>query len=219
VKLLLPDVDVSELLALAASRRGPALFHRIDDHTIGCSIGDLSYLPLPQTRTRSMVALLTIELPPTVVYGEQFSVVLRQVETRPIFHEASVEMRRHVIGSFEFRIPVRKAETVVEEEERKLALLKYIKRGIPQDDPWAAVFKEYVGQVGARVDGFGGDSAAIPASPNGAPRDQPDGESCLQAAFEQLQEGLRTGDMEMVLGAIRAGENCLKCSRHNGRCR
>jgi hypothetical protein len=210
--LFLPDVDVSEILSLADARGGPKRFHKIDGHTIGCTIGDVSYLPLPQDRTTSMVALLTIELPSTVTYRQSFSITVRQVEGRAVFEDDITELRHRVIGSFVWQIPVQKADALLEEEERKLAVLRYLRSGIPKRDPWAAVFDNYVGQVAARVDGFGGDSAAIPASPNGAPGDQPDRGSCLQAAFAQLQEGMRTGDAAMVLGAIRAGERCLECS-------
>src|SRR5262249_41953415 len=92
--------------------------------------------------------------------------------------------------------------------ERKLAVLSYIQGAIPKDDPWAAVFTEYVTQVAARVDGFGGDSAAIPPSANGAPRDQPGETGCFQRAWEEFEEGLRAHDFRRVLGAIRAAGRC-----------
>jgi hypothetical protein len=159
-----------------------------------------------------MVALLTVELPSTVKYDQEFQVVLRQVETRLAIVEQSVEMRRRVIGSFELRVPVQKAAALVEEEERKFAVLQYIQGAIPKDDPWAAVFQKYVAQVAERVDGFGGDSATIPASPNGAPRDQKGDQNCLLVAWHQLIEGLRSRDFARVFRAVRAGLRCIRSS-------
>jgi hypothetical protein len=73
-----------------------------------------------------------------------------------------------VLGTFQLTIPVKAAETLLVPEERLLAIMRWIDKGIPPCDKWSPVFKRYVSQIAGRVTGFGGDPTKIPRSPTGS---------------------------------------------------
>jgi hypothetical protein len=78
-----------------------------------------------------------------------------------------------VVGAFEFEIPVRRAPELLLDEERKLAVMRFIEQGIPPLDRWSPVVRQYVETIAERVRGFGGDPQDVPPSPVGAPGDGP----------------------------------------------
>jgi hypothetical protein len=53
VSLYMPDVDADEVLQLAARRLSPVRLHRVDDHTIRFTVGDVTFIPLPGDRAPS----------------------------------------------------------------------------------------------------------------------------------------------------------------------
>jgi hypothetical protein len=155
--LYVPDVDVDEILRLAAVRYEAARLERVDDHTVRCLPADVTYLPLPLGRTRNIPSLLTLELPEGVRRGQLFKVVVHQVSGRP----------RHILGTVQLNIPVSDKSVLLEPEIRHLSVLRHIALSIPQEDPWRSVFARYLDQIAGRVRGFGGDPDRVPPSSDG----------------------------------------------------
>jgi len=52
--LLLPDLDAESIVEAAAARLGPPTLKVVDEHAIGCRIGDVAYVPLPNARIASL---------------------------------------------------------------------------------------------------------------------------------------------------------------------
>jgi len=74
---------------------------------------------------------------------------------------------KQVLGSFQIGIPVSVKELMLENEERLLAILRWILLSVPAGDRWYPVFSRYVGQIAGRVKGLGGDPGQIKPSPTG----------------------------------------------------
>lgn len=74
---------------------------------------------------------------------------------------------RRTRGAIELDIPVGVKTDMLPDEERTLSVLRWIEQGISPDSRWNAVFRRYLDQVAARVDGLGGDSQKVPATPDG----------------------------------------------------
>ena len=175
VTIFLPDVDVDEIIAAEAARSGPKFLTRVDAHTVLCRVdGNIAYIPLPINRQTNIPGLITLQLPQKVVRGQHFTVVLQQASGR----------RRQIIGTFEISIPVQTAHELLPGEKRTLAVLKYIANNAPPGMARTEVLKRYLKQLEARLVGLGGDPAAIPASPYGAPGDYPGG--CISTWLKRV---------------------------------
>jgi hypothetical protein len=157
MQLYMPEVEAKAVIELAARTMDYPGLRLVDSHTLECLPGDVTYVPLPPGRPRNSPALVTLELPERVRYGEQFSFVAHQVAGQP----------RRVLGSFQINIPIGKARALLPGEIRRLSVLRYIAGRRATDDPWRAVLDRLVGQVAARVKGFGGDPEKVAASPDG----------------------------------------------------
>lgn len=164
--IYLPDVDFASLLEAQVHRPGYELLELVDANTVRCRIGEVTFLPVPASITRSLPGLVSIHLPPTVRTGQRFRVTAHQVSGGPLV--------RKVTGSFEFEIPVSTGPLLLAREERKLAVLRWIGDRLGADIAWRLVFDRYLEQIADRVRAFGGNPDAIKPSPAGGPRDQPD---------------------------------------------
>lgn len=151
------SVTADEILEMARLRLSSSVLEKVDDHTLRLRVGDVSYLPVPYLSHERMPALLSVQLPSNVVYGQEFVVDVHQYSGTS----------RLVNGSFQLRIPVRKAEQLLEAESERLSILRYIAQGIPQTDRWYPIFRRYLGLIADRVEGFGGDPTTIHPHPNG----------------------------------------------------
>lgn len=160
--LYMPDVDLDEILRYAGQNYEAVRLEKVDAHTLRCLPGDVTYVPLPFGRTRNVAALLTMELPDDIRLKQIFNVVIHQLSGRP----------RHVLGAFEFTVPVSTKAVLLEPEIRKLSVLRHIARAIPSDDQWRPVFDRYLGQIADRVRGFGGDPDVVEPSPDGTGVDE-----------------------------------------------
>lgn len=162
--LYMPDIEAEEILRIAALRIGPTRLEKVDDHTIRCLVGDVTYIPLPSGRTTNIAGLMTLELPSNVKRGQKFTVVVQQVAAAT----------SAIMGSFELVISVSTASLLRAEEERILSVMRYIGESIPVGDRWYPVFERYLKQLAERVRGFGGDPDKITPSPDGTgvPTDQ-----------------------------------------------
>ena len=168
----LPGFDSREILTLASAKYRHHRLKRIDKHTIRYETGGISYLPIPFT-DGSFPGLLTIDLPEGVKHGEAFTVVVRQVSgVRPQYDLRRVKSERlvdwrHIVGSWQLTIPVRKKAEILPAQQRLLSNLRWIERAIPAGNRWVPVFGKYVAQIVDRVDALGGDSSKVAPSADG----------------------------------------------------
>ncbi len=180
VTLSFSDIDTAEIMQLAALRLSPGAFTAVDKHTIAFRAGDAASMPLPGGRAVHIPALLNVQLPDTVHYGEVYRVSVQQVDGST----------QRVIGAFQMTIPVSNATLLVDEESRTLSVLKHILTKIPTSDRWHPIFLRYLKGQADKVDALGGDSSSIHGNPDGSgdpyvpPPEKPSGgglRRCLQA--------------------------------------
>jgi len=177
-----PQVPAVEVVSLASSLYGRHGLTAAGDHTIRCQItGGVTYVPIPRGAGENFAGLLTVDLPATVVTGQEFDVVVRRVAVRDLrrleFERATegaavgVKGRapwRHIVGTFQVKIPVATAATMLGPEEDTLAILRWRLEQMPPSDRWHPVLTRYVKLIAGRVAGLGGDPSQIAPSPRGA---------------------------------------------------
>jgi hypothetical protein len=183
-----PQVDTTQVVAMASRLYDTNLLTAPDSSTIQCRVTrGVTYVPIPPGSGENFAGLLTIDLPTTVVRGQVFNIIVRRVTTRQIrdqvllaSYDAAAEvvvapdrklMRnwRYVVGTFQIRIPVSGKEVFLFSEENTLAVLKWRLQAMSPSNRWYPVLERYIGYVAARVDGLGGNSAAIEPSLQGVP--------------------------------------------------
>jgi hypothetical protein len=194
-----PQVPAADVIALASKLYGSHTLSAADTHTVQCKVtGDVTYIPIPTGTGQNFAGLFTVDLPPTVVRGQEFNVVVRRVATRNL-QEIDIRKReavkgrggrrskedvasaaaqslrtgwRYVVGTFQVKIPVVTGETMLFPEENKLAIMKWRLQQMEPSSRWHPVLERYISYIAARVDGLGGDSSSILPSPNGIPPKQ-----------------------------------------------
>lgn len=154
------DIDTAEIQMLAAFRRSPLACEFVDKHTLRFKVAGATWIPIPGGRTLNIPALLSVKLPDTVTYGEEYHATVHQVSGAT----------RQIIGSCEFRIVVSKAELILDEEIRTLSVFKHILNRIPTDNRWFPLMQRYVHHLGVKVDALGGDADAVHPNPDGSGR-------------------------------------------------
>jgi Glutaminase len=172
--IYLPGIRASEVLLLAARKYRSHKMVRIDEHTLKCETGGITYLPIPFA-DGSLPGLLTVDLPHGIVKGQVFKVVVRQVTGdfpragRVAFLEGGLLRPggRRIVGSFQLTIPVRVKTEMLVGQQRLLSTLRWIERAVPAGNRWAPVFGRYVAQVASRVDALGGDATKVAPSSSG----------------------------------------------------
>ena len=181
-----PQVLAADVLALAKTLYRTHTLSAADAHTIQCKVtGGVTYVPIPPASGPDIAGLFTLDLPTTVIAGQEFDVVVRRVAQHP--QPQIIQVRgpaaarqapnlnawRYVVGSFQVKIPVATAATLLRPEEDTLAILKWRLQQAAPSSRWRPVLQRYIEDVEGRVAGLGGDPGAIPASPNGAPINTP----------------------------------------------
>jgi len=203
----------------------------LDDSTLHCFTGGVTYVPIPPGNGPNYAGLLTIDLPPTVRKGEVYTIVARQIgdafgpriqppeligtDTGPQAIAGQGIRWRKVQGSFQLTIPVRTKEVLLAPEERLLGVLKWIGRSIPDGNRWSPVFERYVGVVADRVRALGGDPDAIKPSPSGGGEPNPSPEhrvSFVGKVSEVTYD--RYGDFAGFALDTEDGERHFRSQRH-----
>ncbi|WP_019501494.1 M4 family metallopeptidase [Pseudanabaena sp. PCC 6802] len=180
--LYLPEVNVADILAMANRMYTTHRLEQVDDHTLQCPTGGITYVPIPAGTDTNYAGLLSVNLPERLDPGQVFNIAVRQV-TNAFGHRPPEPPRvammaatsivlpdmtwRTVLGAFQLTIPVKTKAELLESEARQLSVLRWIQAAIPPDNRWYAVFNQYVGETANRVDAFGGDSGQVEASPTG----------------------------------------------------
>jgi L-lysine epsilon oxidase C-terminal domain len=175
----LPGVRVSEVLDLAARNFNLQTLERVDDHTVSCRTGGVTYIPIPADGALDLAGLITVDLPASVRRGQNFKIVLRQIVHTPapqptVQHpvapqakargrrvsQARTERRatpsRHILGAFEFAVQVKTAKEILPGDERNLTAIERAAQKIPPENRWYPVFQRYIGQLRGRVAALGG---------------------------------------------------------------
>ncbi len=183
--IYLPGINSAEICSLATELYKSHRLTCVDEHTIQCPTGGITYLPIPPDINANLAGLLSVDLPETVKRDQAFRIIVRQVTTAvaqppvviaPRAANSSSERAtatrpplkwRRILGSFQLTIPVRTKEVILKQELRLLSVLRWIQKTIPEGDIWFPVFQRYVGQIADRVDALGGDSSQVVASPSG----------------------------------------------------
>jgi hypothetical protein len=169
--IYLPGIAASDMMLLASKKYRSHRLVRIDEHTLKCDTGGITYLPIPFT-DGNFPGMLTVDLPEGIEKGQVFKVVIKQVtdepqkatRTRVEVHKPGI---RHIVGSFQLTIPVRTKAEMLPGQQRLLSNLRWIERAIPKGNRWAPVFGKYVVHVANRVNALGGNESKVSPSSSG----------------------------------------------------
>ena len=78
-----PQVNASAVLDLAAQLYSHHALAAADAHTIECRVTNgVTYVPIPPGTGENFAGLLTVDLPTTVVVGQEFNIIVRRITTR-----------------------------------------------------------------------------------------------------------------------------------------
>jgi hypothetical protein len=165
-------VAADDVLALERARRGRGRLSRVDADTIACAVGGATYIPIPPV-DHDVAALVVLELPPSVRYGERYTALLQQIGGP----------EQAVLGGLQIDIPVQPVELLLPPERTTLAVLRYAANGRRETDRWTPIMRRYLAGIADRVDGFGGEARSVAASLDGYHR--PTG--CLLALWHLLK--------------------------------
>lgn len=158
VRLFMPTLDADAVVAEAARRSGARWLEREDAHTVRFHVAsDTMFVPVPGEQAANLAGLLTVTLPPGIVRGQEFRVVVHQLSREP----------RQVVGTFEVLVPVTTANELIASDVRRYSVLRHILAAVPASDRWHPVLDANIRQLGERLAGFGVDPTRIKASPDG----------------------------------------------------
>jgi Common central domain of tyrosinase len=157
VKIYLPEANVDEILRLNALRQHPVVLEKLDAHTLGCKVADVTIIPLPSAPEGNLPGLLSLTLPPGIRTGQTFRLSAQQISG----------VQNKILGGFQMTIPVKDDPEILPSEIAKLAVLRYIQQSIPTSSRWHGISQRYVGEIAERVRGLGGDPDNVRPSPNG----------------------------------------------------
>ncbi|MDQ1680178.1 MAG: hypothetical protein QOI42_1037, partial [Frankiaceae bacterium] len=79
--IYLPEADADEILQLAGELYDAHRLAKVDDHTISCPTGGVTFMPIPRRSGPNYAGLLTVDLPPGIRRGDTHEVTVRQVTT------------------------------------------------------------------------------------------------------------------------------------------
>jgi hypothetical protein len=204
VTVYFSDIDTAEIQAFAAARRSPLACEVVNQHTLKLKVGGATWIPIPGGRTLNIPALLSIKLPDNVSYGQEFRMSVHQVSGRD----------GHIIGSFEFRIPVSKAELILDREVRDLSVLRYILTSIPTDNRWYPLMQRFVHHLGLKVDALGGDSRSVHPNPDGSGRPYDPHDTQQPPGTDPSPDGEGMAGLDVFAG--RVGEIVYDCAGRLG---
>ena len=186
-----PAVSASSVLQLAAQLYPEETLTAADAHTIQCPVvSPVTYIPIPPGAGGSFAGLMTVDLPATVRYGDEFDIQVSRITTKQgyippppppqpqpqisakptLSPQAAVGtplLWRYVTGNFLMRISVQDESIILPGDENLLAILKWRLTLIDPSNRWRPVLVRWIGQVSARIIGMGRDPSNIPSCPNG----------------------------------------------------
>ena len=183
-----PAVSAASVLKLAAELYPAQTLSAADTNTIQCQVvSPVTYIPIPAGAGGSFAGLLTVDLPDTVRYGDEFDIIVRRITTKQVVvptpppappkiavpavtaeaDDENLLVWRYVTGSFLVRIPVQEESTILPVDENLLAILKWRLGLISPGNRWYPVLLRYISYLTGRINGMGGNASQIPPSPDG----------------------------------------------------
>jgi hypothetical protein len=78
-EIYLPDASADEILNLANELYSTRLLTKVDDSTLRCPTGGVTYIPIPRRLGPNYAGLMTVDLPPTVKKGNVHRIIVRQI--------------------------------------------------------------------------------------------------------------------------------------------
>src|SRR2546423_15576106 len=76
-RIYLPAVSADEIIEMARKSYISPKLARVDDHTLECPVGGVTYIPIPPGSAVSYPGLLTVDLPAGGRKGQVFRLVVR----------------------------------------------------------------------------------------------------------------------------------------------
>jgi len=177
-------VSAQDVLTLAKRLYTTSQLSAQDAHTLHCKVtGGRTYIPLPSGTGQRFAGLFTIDLPTTVVRGQEFNIVVQRLSSRQLqgvkvrTTNADEQSRqkiqanwRYVVGTFQVKIPVTVPKLLLPVEENTYSILSWRFQNMAPSNRWHPVFKRYLGYIAARIQGLGGNPGTIVPSPAGVPQ-------------------------------------------------
>jgi kumamolisin len=219
-EIYLPKVDADAVVAKAAEFYGVERLTRVDAHTIGCTTGGVTYIPLPEGSGdgANFTGLLSVDLPYGIRKGQNFTALVRQLTNAfglaqpppppppprintpaasPIVFVKGAPAGadeffrwRRVLGTFQVNIPVSTKELLLPREEQRLSIFRWIGEAMPPQRRWYPVFQRYLEGIAQKVKALGGDPNQILPSPSGDGRRKPHHHEERRITFSGKVEGL-----------------------------
>jgi hypothetical protein len=181
-QIYLPAVDAGAVVAQAAELYTAEHLSYVDAHTVGCTTGGVTYIPIPKGSGTgaNFTGLLSVSLPYGIKKGQKFEVLVRQLTSvggrgKPEVAQSkatdtamvpTISWRR-VLGTFQIDIPVTTKEILLPREERRLSIFRWIGESMPPQRRWYPVFQRYLQAIADKVQALGGDPTRIFPSPTG----------------------------------------------------
>jgi hypothetical protein len=184
-----PQASSSDVIRLAMLLYATEAPRAVDLNTVECAVNSrVTFVPIPFGVGGNLAGLFTIELPPGIMPGQEFHVVVRRISTRQTPAAPVIATRRnttakapltlskrnditrdwrYVVGTFQITIPVETNAELLVPEERTLSIMKWRLLQTPITNRWHPVLKRYVSYLVGRVDVFGGNAGGILPSPIG----------------------------------------------------
>jgi hypothetical protein len=182
-----PEVSAASVVKLAAQLYPAQTLSAADAHTLRCKVASpVTYIPIPSGAGGSFAGLMTIDLPASVRYGNEFDVLVRRITTKQVVYRGNLNeppaqpatrvgnvavedqlLWRYVAGSFLVRISVQPENQILPVDENLLAILKWRLGLIGPSNRWYPVLLRYISYLSGRIDGMGGNASQIPPSSGG----------------------------------------------------
>jgi hypothetical protein len=188
-EIYLPVLSSKAIIALADKVYGRHRLTATDANTIQFPAGDLTLIPIP-AGTGRYAGLLSVEVHPSLSVGRNFTVSVRQlnqVSAKGVQPPPPVQIERvtgvqaesqstneeafswrEVQGAFQYTVTAKPAKTLLSEQERLLAWLKWRLGVIPAGNRWLPVLKRYLTYTEGLVWNLGKDPNMIPPSEVGS---------------------------------------------------
>jgi hypothetical protein len=187
-EIFLPAVSSKAIIELADKIYGRHRLTPTDANTIQFPASDLALIPIP-AGTGRYAGLLSVGVHPSMSEGQSFTVSVRQLTqvsatTRtpppppppppaPKLAEVDVEAEsaekqtfswRRLQGAFQYTVTVKSAKTLLPEQERLAAWLKWRISVTPGTNGWLPVLQRYLKYTESLVWNLGTDPNTIPPS-------------------------------------------------------
>jgi Pro-kumamolisin, activation domain len=184
-----PQVAAADVIKLASQLYPTHQLTASDPHTLNVAASGETFIPIPTGSGKNFAGLLTVDLPQTVVAGQEFTAVVRRLTTKLAAPEAPppppppqapkieivrrgptpVTNWRYVAGSFAVTIPVATAKEILPSERDVLAIFRWRLSLMSPSNRWYPVLLRYIGYIERRISGLGGNPIMIQPSPYGDP--------------------------------------------------